>query len=369
MQKLNKFRGCLLGGAIGDALGYPVEFMKLQDIKTVYGKSGIRKLVLSNNKALISDDTQMTLFTANGLLNATTEQRLNGHELNYIEHIKTAYFDWWVTQTYYANNNSGWAETWLMNIPELYNSRSPGATCITAFEDGYNGSIEKPINNSKGCGGVMRVAPIGLYFDSSNSNYTMEEIDMIGAKVAALTHGHPLGYMSAAMMVHIINKCIYSDMHLKEIVTEALVKINELFYDSEYLTEFNAIINKAIELSESKIPNYDAIKQIGQGWVAEEALAIAIYSSLKYSSDFEEAVICAVNHDGDSDSTGAITGNILGAYVGLNNIFRDLWDNLELKEVIIEIADDLYNDCLVSRYSSTKDKIWELKYVDKTYSI
>lgn len=369
MKRLNKFRGCLIGGAVGDALGYPVEFMKMHNIKTIYGEKGIRKLEISENKALISDDTQMTLFTANGLLNATTAQRLNGHELNIINHVREAYFDWWITQNCYEMHDHK-NKTWLCNIPELYNLRAPGNTCLMGFNDDYNGSINKPINNSKGCGGVMRVAPIGLYLDSVNSNWTIEEIDMLGAKVAALTHGHPLGYISAAMLVHIVNRCIYSDMKLKEIVTEALDKINELFYDCNYLTEFNAIINKAIRLSEENMLDYDAIKQIGQGWVAEEALAIAIYSSLKYSGDFKEAIICAVNHDGDSDSTGSITGNILGSYLGLENISsRELWSKLELKDVIIEIADDLYNGCLISRYSSTKDKIWELKYVDKTYSI
>lgn len=65
------------------------------------------------------------------------------------------------------------------------------------------------------------------------------------------------------------------------------------------------------------------IAQLGVGWVGEEALAISVYCALKYQDDFKEAVIAAVNRNGDSDSTGAITGNILGAYLGLSRIPLD----------------------------------------------
>ena len=70
MDMRDRFRACLLGGAIGDALGYLIEFMSLNKIKSKYGKSGITDLVTdkTSNKALISDDTQMTLFTADGMV-------------------------------------------------------------------------------------------------------------------------------------------------------------------------------------------------------------------------------------------------------------------------------------------------------------
>ena len=88
-------------------------------------------------------------------------------------------------------------------------------------------------------------------------------------------------------------------------------------------------------------PAHEAIKHIGEGWVGEEALGIAVYSALKYPDDFRRAVIAAVNHDGDSDSTGAITGNILGAYLGLSRIPPEWVEVIELKDVLIQIADDL----------------------------
>ena len=68
MYDLDRYRGCLLGGAAGDALGYPVEFLSLADIRERYGPAGITSYALQHGVAQISDDTQMTLFTANGLL-------------------------------------------------------------------------------------------------------------------------------------------------------------------------------------------------------------------------------------------------------------------------------------------------------------
>ena len=77
-----------------------------------------------------------------------------------------------------------------------------------------------------------------------------------------------------------------------------------------------------------------------------------------------------VTHDGDSDSTGAITGNILGAYLGLSKIPKKYIDNLELVDVLTELADDLYYDCQLDEYtqvSDPRDIAWEKKYVYINY--
>ena len=118
----------------------------------------------------------------------------------YSDYIALCYKDWYTTQ-FKGITNGGYS--WLVNIPELHASRAPGNTCLSAIEQGANGIIEKPINQSKGCGGIMRVAPIGLYFEGKR--YTQQKIDMIGAEAAAITHGHELGYIPAAALVHIIH--------------------------------------------------------------------------------------------------------------------------------------------------------------------
>ena len=108
------------------------------------------------------------------------------------------------------------------------------------------------------------------------------------------------------------------------------------------------------------------ILQLGEGWVAEETLAIALYCCLRYPADFDKAVIAAVNHSGDSDSTGAVTGNIMGAIVGYRNIGEKWRKDLELRDVILEIADDLCTENQLTRYNKNEysDHRWMEKYLE-----
>lgn len=163
MKNIDKYRGCLIGGAAGDALGYAVEFMDLDSIKHKYGQSGITAFELQNGVALISDDTQMTLFTANGLLLGITRGMTRGIMGTLPSYIRFCYEDWYKTQTKQYPLHEDCVYAWLSNVPEMFARRAPGNTCLSAIASGCNGTLEKPINGSKGCGGVMRVAPIGLY--------------------------------------------------------------------------------------------------------------------------------------------------------------------------------------------------------------
>lgn len=369
MKSLEKFKGCLVGGAVGDALGYPVEFYKISQIKNIYGEKGITEFELNNDKAIISDDTQMTLFTANGILIGKTRAMMKGIAGSCEEYVYQSYLDWLDTQ---RDTQKGNGCTWLSKIKELNVQRAPGNTCISALTSGVMGTLEKPINDSKGCGGVMRVAPIGLYF----SKQPIDKIGKMGAKTNAITHGHPLSNISSYVMTVLINTIIYgyddyfevpAKRDLEESIEFALTVCSNNFkiYAKKVIRDFNNLIHKAMKLAKEDIDDIEAIERLGEGWVAEEALAIAIYCSLKYSNDFEKAIIASVNHNGDSDSTGAITGNILGAYLGISNIPNKFLEKLELREIIEEIAEDLYYDCPVSEYadnSSKEAKRWLEKY-------
>lgn len=351
MRSLEKFKGCLVGGAVGDALGYPIEFYKIEQIKNIYGKNGITQYELTNGKAIISDDTQMTLYTANGILIGKTRAMMRGIAGSCESYVYYAYLDWLDTQ---INSKKGISCTWLSKIEALNVQRAPGNTCIKALNSGTMGTIENPINESKGCGGVMRVAPLGLYFKDSYE---------LGCKVSAITHGHVLGYRSAGLLSEIISEIIYEkNQDLYKVVLKSLNKIKE-DEASKLLTE---LVNKAIELSKQNIQDETAIKELGEGWVAEECVAISIYCALKYKDNFEKAIIASVNHSGDSDSTGAVTGNILGTYLGISKIPNKFLEKLELREIIEEIAEDLYNDCPIAEYadnSSKEAKRWIEKYI------
>ncbi len=332
-----KILGCLLGGAAGDALGYAIEFDSEKVIFKEYGKTGIREYELYGGKAIISDDTQMTLFAAEGIL-------LAEDPYDYTDYIMSNYQanrEWLFTQDHTTKVKK---KIWLTDIPELNARRAPGNTCLSALRTGKIYSIYEPANNSKGCGGVMRVAPIGLYY--SPEKLPIQQIDLMGAQQAALTHGHPLGYLPAAGLVHIVNKCLYEpDLSLAEIVDDMITVVPEIPEMKEispaYCTVFKELMEKAVKLAAADLPDLEAIHQLGEGWVGEEALAIAVYCALKHADDFDAALIASVNHKGDSDSTGAITGNILGAYLGIDGIPDKYKEKLELVEVIEKVANRL----------------------------
>lgn len=332
MAKKDQYKGCLVGGAIGDALGWPVEFLSLADILKKYGTQGIVNLEWnSKGIAEITDDTQMTLFTAEGLLRAETRSVRKG-----ICHgpsvVFNAYLRWLKTQGYPEINEKDWIyDGWLIKHKELFNKRAPGNTCIQALKSVEMGTIDNPLNNSKGCGGVMRAAPIGLFLRPENAFLT-------GMDCAALTHGHPSGYLAAGALSYIIALLIEG----KELVVALDMTIEKLKNYQEH-QECTDLLKKALELSKMEIPSIEAIQVLGEGWIAEEALAIAVYCALKYDDDFKKAVITAVNHNGDSDSTGAITGNILGVLLGIDAIPIEWQNRIELSEVIVEMSEDLFN--------------------------
>lgn len=320
------FRGCLLGGGIGDAFGWPVEFLFDSEIKMKYGLKGITDLVIGGNgKAKITDDTQMTLFTAEGLLTAVED----GMSADSVRYVYEAYLAWLYTQGERSKDKS-FSKFSLLKEKELFANRAPGLACIGSLKSGIMGTMESAINDSKGCGGVMRVAPVGLMYPSKRAF-------QMACECAAITHGHPSGYISAGIFACIIAEII-SGNDIEGAVNTAL----DIAKDYEGHEECTAAVKKALYLAGEQINPKMAISQIGEGWVGEEALAIAIYCSLKYKSEFDKAIIAAVNHDGDSDSTGAITGNILGAYLGVDRIPERWIEQLELSEVIIRIADDIY---------------------------
>lgn len=383
-------RGSLMAGAAGDALGYPVEFMSRNTILKRYGKEGITKFEIDRNgKALVSDDTQMTLFTANGILMGITRGAMRGIGGQPENYVDGAYLDWYYTQTGIKAKILGdndFHYTWLRDLPELAHRRAPGITCLSACESLFQ--RERPNNNSKGCGGIMRVAPMGL-LDASykvkndKGIYSSEYLAEAGAKIAKTTHLHPLGYLPAALLTLLISRIVpltpdEVKASIIDIVNDGLkvmmqIDGDEYAKDKEYL---KALTLEAVRLAQSDIPDADAIKKLGEGWTAEEAWAISLYCAIRHIDSMKDAIIASVNHDGDSDSTGSITGNIMGAIYGYEAIkkerlfcpkAKEFENTIELANIILALADDLYSGCIISEYDSIETpekKQWFARYCE-----
>lgn len=335
---LDAIRGSLLGGAVGDALGAPVEFMSKAEINAAYGKKGVQDYVeFSDGTGAITDDTQMTLFTAEGLLRANTRHHSKG--LCCAEGVvHYAYLRWLKTQGITVGCapeelNSGW----LIKEKQLYTRRAPGNTCISALRD--NASSNKADNNSKGCGTVMRMAPVGLFLAPELAYES-------GCKFSVITHGHPTGVTAGGAFALLISHLYYGKSLEQSLdLTERHL---EQFPEAKETLD---AIRKARRAKD--------ITELGEGWVAEEALAIGIYCALKHTRDFKAGVLEAVNITGDSDSTGSIAGNILGALNGENAIPAEWRNKLREYSIVSKMADDLHRRCELDHNGEPTGKWWD----------
>ena len=338
----NEMRGCLIGGAVGDALGAPVEFNSWPEIRSQYGEGGVTDLGVSYGVyGAITDDTQMTLFTAEGMIRGVMRFMDRGL-CNPVAVVQRAYIRWLHTQgeetrhrryhpqnPHYPHHSQHQLDDgWLITNEALWNRRAPGDTCITALRSSAGLTAN---NDSKGCGAVMRVAPIGL---------VARDPFGLAQECSELTHGHPTGQIAGGAFAYLISR-LARGRELKMAVVDTLEKTRQKELENGFAAETSTAILRALQAWERRVrPTALTIEHLGEGWVAEEALAISIYCALS-AETFADGVLSAVNHSGDSDSTGAMTGNILGLIHGYKGIPAHWRETVELADVISTVASDL----------------------------
>ena len=329
---LDRIRGCLLGGAVGDAIGAAVEFMSWHEIRERFGDAGITGMEPAyGRRGAITDDTQMTLFTTEGLIRAAV--RLHHKGITTVTGVVWhAYQRWLVTQG--EEQAGSWQgesiDGWLVDVPALHARRAPGTTCLSALTSGMMGSPDLPINDSKGCGGVMRVAPIGLVV-------TPEIAFAHGCDVAAITHGHPGGYLPAGALAAMVASIVAGGS-----ITDAVTDATALLRPQPRSDESLRLLDRGRRFGIAGSLDAETLERIGGGWVGDEALAIAVACAVG-ADDFRHGVLAAANHSGDSDSTAAICGNLLGALWGVDAIPTDWLAELELRDEIEILARDLHH--------------------------
>jgi ADP-ribosylglycohydrolase len=221
---------------------------------------------------------------------------------------------------------------YLLSNKGLYQRRLPGKACLTALKS-PDRNFKTQTNMSKGSAAVDRVAPLGLRFDHP------EDVFRQGAEAAAITHGHFTSSISAGAFACLIN------ILRREVIeiSEAVKKILAIVRVHENHEETSSALELALELANDyTLPPHLAISKLGKGYMSEEALAISTYCALK-ARNFKDGILLAVNHAGNSNSVGSITGNILGLVHGLQGVPENWLTELEFRDEIVEIASDLHD--------------------------
>ena len=325
--------GCLLAGAVGDALGAPIEFLSIDDIRREHGPDGVTTLLAPGR---FTDDTQMTLFTVEALMRAGMELEATG-QCSPVRLLHRSYLRWLLTQgcgvdALWPDDDPSAAERGgLVSEAILHRIEAPGQTCLGALASGTAGTLRMPINDSKGCGGVMRAAPAGLLVPGAQLGSAPAEAYHLGCEVAAITHGHRIGIHPAGLLAAIVH------------LIAAGSTLGDAYDECRELApaDLCEITDAAVTLGRAGPPDARTIAdELGGGWVGEEALAIALACAIG-APDLSTGLLASINHDGDSDSTGSICGNLLGAHFGAEAIDRRWVADLDGAVLVRRVAMDV----------------------------
>ena len=355
------YRGCLLGMAVGDAMGYTVDSRSWQEIREDYGPHGLLGYDLVNGYADVTSYTQLAAFTCNGLLFGLTRGQMLGKMAPFIKYIGLSSREWAISQRPWGR--PGRTYCWLLRKPELCRRHCMDTRMLDTLSREVLGTPETPANNFSSPGGLTSAIGVGLFFHWDRMD--QGEIDRLGAEAVALTHGSPTAFLSGAVLTHIISRLLADpEAPLKPLFLEAVEAMKEQFghqYSQAY--EIATLVRHAVTYAESPgLGTVEVMERLGCD-TAAQVLAGAVYACLSMGKDFDAALIAAVNHSGRSAAVGAVVGAILGLRLGEDALPDFYIECLEPAEVLRELADDLYTGCPMEKGNKLFDLDWDYKYL------
>ena len=362
LLQASSYRGCLLGMAVGDAMGYAVDSRSLQEIREDYGPNGLLGYDLVNGYADVTSYTQLAAFTCNGLLFGLTRGQMSGKMAPFIKYAALAACEWAASQRAWGRPNKCYC--WLLRKEEICRRHCMDTRMLETLSLRNLGTLETPTNNHNGPYSLTSAIGVGLFYNPDRMDQW--EIDRLGAETVALTHGSPTAFLSGAVIAHIMSKLVRNPkLPLKRVFLEAAEAMKEQFghqYSQAY--DLGTLIRHAVTLAENTtIRSVDVMERI-HCENAAQVLAGAIYACLVSNSDFDRAMIVAVNHSGRSAAVGALTGAIMGIRLGEEAMPEFYLEGLEPLEVLLELADDLYTGCPMEQGNKLFDLDWDYKYLN-----
>ena len=355
------YRGCLLGRAVGDAMGYTVDSRSWQEIQEDYGPNGLLGYDLVNGYADVTSYTQLAAFTCNGLLLGLTRGQMLGKMAPFVKYIGLSSREWAASQRPWGRPNKNYC--WLLRKAELSRRHCMDTRMLDTLSRENLGTPETPVNNFDGPGSLTSAIGVGLFFHEDRMD--QREIDLLGAEAVALTHGSPTAFLSGAVLAHMVSRLLQNPrLPLKKLALEAVETIKEQFgHQYSQTFEIANLIRHAITYAESpNLNQVDVMERLGCD-TAAQVLAGAIYACMVSREDFDSTMIAAVNHSGRSAAVGAVTGALLGIRLGEEALPDFYMECLEPAEVLRELADDLCTGCPMEMGNKLFDLDWDYKYL------
>ncbi len=333
-KKLSVYRGCFLGMAVGDAMGYTVDEMSLEEICAEYGPDGLLGYDLRNDSAEVTSYTQVAAFMANGLLLYVTRGK-PGTQLQFI----TLAMREWVKRQHFPRDPSR-SMCWVAQVPELRRKLCRDARMLDAMRFETLGTPEKPINSAASPGAILAGAVMGLFFDPVRMD--PPQIGKLAVQSVALTHGDPEAFLAAAVLAYTIAGLVQApEEPLRAQFTQAIDVVQAQF--AGQFPQANALaqtLKKAIAMANTAGTDPHEDMETLYCSTAGQCLAGAIYACLTSHEDFDTAMITAVNHSGKSAAVAAITGAVLGTVLTEEALPDFYLESLEAADVLRQLADD-----------------------------
>ncbi len=355
------YRGCLLGMAVGDAMGYTVDSRSWSEIQEDYGPNGLLGYDLVNGYADVTSYTQIAAFTCNGLLFGLTRGQMTGKMAPFIKYIGLASREWAASQRPFDRPTRSYC--WLARKPELCRRHCMDTRMLETLNRNNLGTLETPRNNFSDPCSLSSAIGVGLFFHQDRMDQA--EIARLGAEAVALSHGGPTAFLTGAVLAVLISKLLNRPQgNLKKLALEAVEEMKHQFghqYSQAY--DIATLVRHAITYSETfGVRGVEVMERLGCDNAAQ-VLAGALYTCFVCGDDFDRAMIVAVNHSGRSAAVGAIVGAILGIRLGEEALPDFYIECLEPAEVLMELADDLYTGCPMERGNRLFDLDWDYKYL------
>ena len=358
---LSAYRGCMLGLAVGDAMGYAVDRLSLDEIRENYGPNGLLGYDLVNGFADVTSYTQLAAFTCNGLLFGLTRGQMQGKMAPFVRYIALAHREWAAGQRMWGRPMQTYC--WLLQQKEVCRRHCMDTWMLDTLGRNVLGTPEEPVNHFTSPGSITAAAGVGMFFNPRTMD--QEEIDRLGAESVALTHGSPLAFLPGAVVAHLISRCLRDrKASLEELIEESLEALFRQFgHQYGQTQEIAALVRQAIALAQDEtLSHTDAMEQL-RCETGAQVLAGSVYACLTCGSDFDAAMITAVNHSGRSAAVGALTGAVLGARMGARALPEFYLECLEPAMTLVELADDLYHGCPMEMGNRLFDGDWDRKYL------
>ena len=361
VTKRSAYRGCLLGLAVGDAMGYTVDSRSWQEIQEDYAPNGQLGYDLVNGYAEITSYTQIAAFTCNGLLLGLTRGQMMGRMAPFVKYIGLSSREWAASQRPWGRPDKTFC--WLLQHSSLCRRHCMDTRMLDTLSRENLGTPEEPVNSFMSPGSLTGAVGVGLFFHQNRMD--QQEIDRLGAEAVALTHGSPVAFLSGAIVAHIITRILREPKaSLKKIVLDALEAVREQFgHEYSQIFDICTLVRHAVTYAGAPNLNQVEVMERLRCSNAAQVLAGAVYACLVSKGDFDAAMIAAVNHSGRSAAVGALTGAILGARLGEEALPDFYIECLEPGELLQELADDLVQGCPMEMGNKLFDLDWDHKYL------